>query len=194
MGSTAPALTIRKATPADAPAILAIGTAVFTDTFRASGCTPAQLQAYLDEAYTPEAILATLTSPATHTTLVAVDPSASPSSTTSKSDILGFALLNRASSEPVIEKGGYPGPLVELQRLYVGSETHGRGVGTALMREAERIARGEMGCVTMWLGVWEGNGPAQGLYIGKLGFERVGEHVFDVGGDLQTDWILVKTL
>jgi len=63
-----------------------------------------------------------------------------------------------------------------------------------LMREAERVARAEMGCVTMWLGVWERNGPAQGLYIGKLGFERVGEHVFDVGGDLQTDWILVKRL
>ncbi|CAN8100620.1 unnamed protein product [Discula destructiva] len=195
MGSQSPpppAIAIRTGNPADAPAIRALGTAVFSITFKASGCTEAQLQAYLDEAYTPEAILATLTNPSAYHTLVAVDASSSPSSSSSAA-ILGFALLNRASTEPVIERAGYYPRPVELQRLYVGTEAHGRGVGKALMRAAEAVARDEMGYETMWLGVWEGNEVAKGLY-GKLGFERVGEHVFDVGGDLQTDWILVKAL
>lgn len=189
MGSNAPklpaaAFTIRKATPSDAAQIAALGTAVFTHTFQASGCTDAQLQSYLDEAYTLDAILATLTSP-TQQTLVAVDPATATS-------VLGFALLNTGSAEPVIEAGKYPRP-VELQRLYVSLEAHGRGVGKALMGEAERVARDEWGKETMWLGVWERNSVAQGLYA-KLGFAQVGEHVFDVGGDAQTDWILVKAL
>lgn len=175
---------IRKAESSDAEQIAALGTAVFTYTFKASGCTDAQLQAYLDEAYKTEAILSTLTS-SSYYTLVAVEP-ADPST------ILGFALLNTASSEPVIEEGKYLRP-VELQRLYVSLHAHGRGIGKGLMAEAERIAREEWGKATMWLGVWERNSVAQGLY-GKLGFTRVGEHVFDVGGDAQTDWILVKAL
>lgn len=192
--TTPPPFNIRAATPADAPAIRALGTAVFTTTFRTSGCTPAQLQAYLDEAYTPAAVLATLTRPDRYHTLVAT--STSP---TNDSEILGFALLNRASTEPAVAQ--YPGPVVELQRLYVAAHAAGRGVGTALVGAAEAVARGEGGgggwgggaARTVWLGVWEGNLVAQGLY-GKLGYERVGEHVFDVGGDLQTDWILVKAL
>lgn len=176
---------IRKAEPSDAEQIAALGTAVFTHSFKASGCTDAQLQAYLDEAYTTDAILSTLTSPSSYYTLVAVE-AANPST------ILGFALLNTASTEPVIEEGQYPQP-VELQRLYVSLHAHGRGVGKGLMAEAERIAREDWGKATMWLGVWERNFVAQGLY-GKLGFTRIGEHVFDVGGDAQTDWILVKAL
>lgn len=191
MGSHAPpaadAIRIRQASPADAAQIAALGTAVFTHTFKASGCTDAQLQAYLDEAYTPAAVLATLTSP-TQQTLVAVDPSA----TAATAPLLGFALLNTGSTEAVIDEGNYPRP-VELQRLYVSLEAHGRGIGKALMAEAERVARDEWRKETMWLGVWENNAVAQGLY-GKLGFERAGEHAFDVGGDTQTDWIMVKAL
>ncbi|KAJ4386678.1 hypothetical protein N0V93_009576 [Gnomoniopsis smithogilvyi] len=182
--SQASAVRIRKADPSDAGQIAAVGTAVFTHTFRASGCTEAQLQSYLDEAYTPDAILSTLTSPS-HYTLVAVDQ-ASPST------ILGFALLNTGSTEPVIDEGNYTRP-VELQRLYVSLNAHGRGIGKGLMAEAERVAREEWAKETMWLGVWESNAVAQGLY-GKLGFKRVGKHAFDVGGDIQTDWIMVKAL
>lgn len=186
-GGSGATIRIRKAEPADAEQIAALGTAVFTHSFKSSGCTDAQLQAYLDEAYTTEAILSTLTS-SSYYTLVAVD--SSTSSTTST--ILGFALLNTASTEPVIEDGKYPQP-VELQRLYVSLDAHGKGIGKGLMAEAERIAREDWGKATMWLGVWERNFVAQGLYA-KLGFTRVGEHAFDVGGDLQTDWILVKAL
>lgn len=207
-------ITLRKAVPADAEAIASLGVAVFTETFKESGCTQEQLQAYLDESYTVEAITATLTSP-TKDTLVATTTNNNKINTninninnndnnTDTKDgcggegeeeegdrILGFALLNRATSEPCIRDGGYPRP-IELQRLYVGLESHGQGIGKMLMGEAEGLARA-MGFETVWLGVWEENVRAQGMY-GKLGYQRVGEHVFDVGGDIQTDWILVKKL
>lgn len=179
--------TIRPAQPQDATAIATLGATVFTHTFADSGCTAAQLQAYLDEAYTPAAIATTLADPS-QTTLVATLPEPDPAAPV----ILGFALLNRAStpSEPAIHNV-FPRP-VELQRLYVGLDAHGRGIGSALMRAAERVARDE-GYETVWLGVWEANSRAQAVY-GRLGYRKVGEHVFDVGGDAQTDWIMVKRL
>lgn len=198
---------IRPATPQDVPQIARLGAAVFAATFAGSGCTPAQLQAYLAEAYSVAAIRADLADGA-KTTLVAYDSSSSDASSSSNGDgddengerkkqvITGFALVNRASSaaEPAIadHPGRYPRP-VELQRLYVGEGWHGRGVGTALMDAAEGLARAE-GRSHVWLGVWEGNARAQRLYAGKLGYARVGEHLFDVGGDPQWDWILVKKL
>lgn len=188
--------TIRKATPEDAEQIARLGAAVFTDTFAQSGCTQEQLQAYLDESYSVEAIRADLCS-SSKTTLVAVEQqkqqssSSSSPSTTTATTVLGFTLLNRASSdeEPAITHLEKP---VELQRLYVGLDQHGKGIGKALMGEIEVLAR-EEGWRHMWLGVWEFNFRAQRVYT-KLGYEKVGEHVFDVGGDLQTDWILFKEL
>lgn len=198
---------IRRATAKDARQISQLGTVVFTATFGASGCTPEQLQKYLDESYSVDAIRADLEDP-DKTTLVSFDDhppptttAASSSSTTSDgkigdddgATITGFALLKRgsSSSEPAITSGHYAKP-VELQRLYVGMGSHGRGIGKALMNEMERLARSE-GWEHMWLGVWEENFKAQKMY-GKLGYQRIGEHLFDVGGDPQCDWILVKKL
>ena len=45
----------------------------------------------------------------------------------------------------------------------------------------------------MFLGVWEHNPRAQAFYR-KWGFERVGEHVFQMGDDPQIDWWMVRTL
>ena len=45
----------------------------------------------------------------------------------------------------------------------------------------------------MWLGVWERNPRAIAFYL-KAGFVQVGSHVFMVGSDRQTDWVLVSPL
>lgn len=45
----------------------------------------------------------------------------------------------------------------------------------------------------MWLGVWEENFNAQRVYE-KLGYRRVGKHDFVIGGDVQTDFIMIKQL
>lgn len=200
-------LRIRQATVQDAEQISQLGIVVFTATFGDSGCTPEQLQKYLDDSYSVAAIRDDLQDPH-KTTLVAVDDdddddkeddaTTTTTTTTDRSDekaksekVLGFALLNRASSssEPAIAPYARP---VEVQRLYVDTASHGRGIGQALMREAEGLARAE-GWAHAWLGVWESNPRAQKVYE-KLGYRRVGEHWFDVGGDPQLDWILVKKL
>ncbi len=51
----------------------------------------------------------------------------------------------------------------------------------------------ENGFDTVWLGVWEYNHRAQAFYK-KCGFEHVGEHIFQLGNDPQTDWIWQKKI
>ena len=45
----------------------------------------------------------------------------------------------------------------------------------------------------IWLGVWLGNTQAQEFYR-KWRFEKFHEHVFQMGGDPQTDWLLRKKI
>ena len=81
---------------------------------------------------------------------------------------------------------------LEIQRIYVLSAFKGRRIGSALLRTAEEFAV-ELGLKKIWLGVWERNEKAKAFYA-HHGFERFGEHVFVLGDDRQTDFLLRKFL
>jgi ribosomal protein S18 acetylase RimI-like enzyme len=81
---------------------------------------------------------------------------------------------------------------VELVRLYVSREWLGRGIGEQLMRACIDVAR-QLGHETLWLGVWEHNGRAQAFYR-KWDFRTVGEHMFELGSDMQRDLVLERRL
>ncbi|RFU34111.1 hypothetical protein B7463_g2192, partial [Scytalidium lignicola] len=171
-------ITIRKAGLQDASNIVKLGSLVFSLTFGHS--VPSyELQAYLDEAYTIEAISKDLTNPMKNA-IVATDQN---------HEILGFAFLTRGTSEPCIENLE---DKVELQRIYVDSTSHGKGIGSLLARSIEEIAKNE-GFKNIWLGVWEENHIAQKAYK-RWGYKHVGEHDFEVGSVVQTDYIMVKSL
>jgi ribosomal protein S18 acetylase RimI-like enzyme len=51
----------------------------------------------------------------------------------------------------------------------------------------------QLGKATLWLGVWEHNEAALAFYSAQ-GFYKIGEHPFDMAGDIQTDWLLQKEL
>lgn len=172
------AFTLREATLQDAAGVAHLGATVFSTTFGHS-VTPQQLCTFLDESYSIPATERDISNP-NKTMVVAVTDSA---------QVLGFALLTRGSSEPCVE--GVEDK-IELQRLYVDLDQHGKGVGKRLVNEVEDIARKE-GFKNMWLGVWEENTKAESIYA-KLGYEVVGTHDFDIGGDIQTDRIMLKKL
>lgn len=172
-------ITVREASPKDAAAIAALGRESFTTSFGHS-VTPAQLAKFLGENYTTELIHADLVDP-NKTTFVA---------TNEVNEILGFSVLTRGSFEPCL---AHLQSTVELQRLYVLPRAQGLGVGSRLMKAADDMAVKER-FEHIWLGVWEHNLNAQRLYKRK-GFENfAGTHVFDVGGDAQTDHIYWKKL
>jgi diamine N-acetyltransferase len=77
---------------------------------------------------------------------------------------------------------------VELDRIYVISAYHGKGAAQFMMDFIIKDAQ-EKGTDFVWLGVWEHNPKAIKFYQ-KYGFERFGTHIFDVGNDPQTDWMM----
>lgn len=138
------------------------------------------MQEYLDSHYTPKIISSVLDNASTKYFVATTDDD---------SDIAGFASLCFDSDEPCVAKLEKS---VELQRIYVDAKHHGQGVAKSLMEASVSLAR-EMGYRYIWLGVWEHNARALKFYQ-KFGFEKVGEHVFTVGTDDQTDWIVLKEL
>jgi len=82
---------------------------------------------------------------------------------------------------------------IELVRLYVLADYHGKGVANALMDYAFDFARTN-GYQVMYLSVWEYNFRARGFYE-KHGFINSGiENDFPLGSTPQTDYWFVKRL
>ena len=81
---------------------------------------------------------------------------------------------------------------LEIERIYVLTEYKGKGIGKELMDFAIHKAI-EFNLKKIWLGVWENNKPALKFYD-KLGFYKINEHIFKLGNDNQTDYILQKDL
>lgn len=61
-----------------------------------------------------------------------------------------------------------------------------------LAKAVEDLAR-QQGFHNLWLGVWEENAKALRLYE-KLGFKAIGTKEFLVGGQIDTDLVMVKKL
>ena len=174
--SQKPDLTIRRAEPEDAVVLAELGARTFSETFAADN-TPEDMAAYLDASFNLAQQAAELSDPASTFFIAEVGGLAA-----------GYAKLHAGEPAEGIE-GAKP---VELVRLYVLREWLGRGVGEALMRacvdEAQRA-----GHETIWLGVWERNGRAQAFYR-KWNFRAVGEHVFQLGSDPQTDILMERAV
>lgn len=102
--------------------------------------------------------------------------------------ITGYMKLNEQSAQT--EKGHENA--VELQRIYVYKEFKGRGIGKFMMESALSFAV-DHHAPYLWLGVWEKNTAAISFYE-KLGFVKFSEHVFLLGEDAQTDYLMKKEL
>jgi ribosomal protein S18 acetylase RimI-like enzyme len=167
---------VRCATVDDASLLAELGARTFYDTF-VNDTGPEDMAAYLAASFGPEIQAGELADPQSAFFIAETDGAAS-----------GYAQL-RAGETEVCVSGTKP---VELVRLYVSQQWLGRGVGHALMRACVEAAR-RAGHKTMWLGVWEHNVRAQRFYR-KWDFKVVGDHIFKVGSDPQTDLIMERAL
>ena len=167
-------VTIRHGTSADAEALAVIAAQTFSDTF-ASGNRPEDLALHLERAYGPSQQGRELADPAVLTLLMHVG-----------STLAAYTQLRRGPA-PDCVAGVAP---LEIWRFYVAKDWHGQGLAQALMLRVEQEAA-LMNADTLWLGVWELNPRAIAFYD-KVGFVDVGSHIFVVGGDAQTDRIMVR--
>ena len=97
---------------------------------------------------------------------------------------VGYVKLQLKSQEECIKNVLNP---IELCRIYTITNYIGKGIGAKMMKEVLKISR-ELKADLIWLGVWEFNEQAVKFYK-RFGFDRCGEHVFNLGSDPQTDWI-----
>ena len=81
---------------------------------------------------------------------------------------------------------------VEMERIYVLKEFQGAGIGKNLLDKCLAFAKLRKYPV-MWLGVWEKNLKALQFYQ-KQGFVVFGSHLFDLGDEQQSDYLLKKDL
>jgi ribosomal protein S18 acetylase RimI-like enzyme len=81
---------------------------------------------------------------------------------------------------------------LEIERLYVLKEYHGKQVGALLYEQALAISK-ERKAPYIWLGVWEENPRAIRFYQ-KQGLVEFGEHIFQLADDEQRDVLMKKTL
>ena len=98
---------------------------------------------------------------------------------------MGYLKLNFGDSQTELKDQ----KALEIERIYVLKEFHGKKVGQLLFEKALKIAE-EKKVDYVWLGVWEENLRAINFYK-KNGFEEFDKHIFKLGNDEQTD-IMMK--
>lgn len=173
-------ITIRKANETDAALLADLGRRAFTDAFESAN-TPENLTVYLAAAFSEHKQAAELAQPGS-TFLIAEIRNPQ----TGALEPVGYARLLAGARETYIT-GANP---IELVRIYALGAYTGRGIGSALMQAALETARGG-GYDVMWLGVWQEN-PRAAAFYERWGFQKAGTHVFQLGDDPQTDWIMQR--
>jgi len=163
---------IRRAVPADAAALAALGARTFVEAF-GHLYSPADLQAFLDESHAQERYDALLANP-DYALWLALDEHGTA---------FGYALAGPSGlPHPDVKPGDG-----ELKRLYLRADSQGGGTGTALFEQALAWLERD-GPRTIWISVWSENYGAQRFYA-RYGFEKAGEYEFIVGQQRDHEFI-----
>lgn len=167
-----PAPTIRRAAPADAEALVAIGRATFAETFGRL-YPPQDLATFLDEAHGLARARCDLADRTKAVWLVEAG-----------AKVVGYAVAGPCH---------LPHPEVtpacgELERIYLAAAHQGGGAGGRLLAEALAWLEKD-GPRRLWIGVWSENHGAQRLYA-RHGFAKVGTYQFVVGQTRDHEFIL----
>lgn len=159
----------------DLPQLQTIGRQTFSETFSA-GNTEENLNKYLEEGFSEEKLSSELADQNTRFFFAKED-----------GQIIGYLKLNFGQSQTELKDDS----ALEIERIYVLQEFHGKKVGQILYDKAIEIAK-ESKLSYVWLGVWEENKRAISFYK-KNGFVEFDKHIFKLGSDEQTD-IMMKLM
>jgi ribosomal protein S18 acetylase RimI-like enzyme len=169
-------LTVAAARPGQEALLAGLAAQSFRDAF-AAVTPPGDMDRYLAEAFSEANMKYDLADAGTHVFL-ALDPAGVPA---------GYAKLTGAASPVPVET-----PALALERIYLLGRFTGSGYGRALMDHCIGFARGRK-MKTLWLGVWQENKRAIAFYE-RHGFEKYGTKKFTLGGTVNDDYLMKKTL
>lgn len=160
----------------DIKALQEIGRQTFAETFAESN-SPENMIKYLEEAYADEKLNEELNNPNSVFYFAKAG-----------NQVIGYLKLNFGSSQTELKDN----KSLEIERIYVAKEFHGKKVGQLLYDKAIEVAKDKQ-VNYVWLGVWEENKRAIQFYI-KNGFVEFDKHIFVLGNDAQTDIMMKKQL
>ena len=166
-------ITVQKISISDLPALQKIGRQTFYETFAASN-TEENITKYLEEGFSEDKLTTELE-----------DQNAEFYFATLDNEVIGYLKLNFGASQTELKDE----KALEIERIYVLQEFHGKKVGQILYNKAIEVAKDKKSDY-VWLGVWEENPRAISFYK-KNGFEEFDKHIFKLGNDEQTD-IMMK--
>ena len=169
-------VSLRYATLADATLVADISRQTFYDTF-APDNTKEDMEKFLSEQFTRGRLMLEVGAPGNTFLLAHADGA-----------VAGYVKL-RTGKEPAELK---PKSAMEIARLYVLKEFIGQGVGAKLMQASLDFSKQKEKKI-VWLGVWEKNHRAIEFYT-RWGFHKFSECDFQLGEDVQRDWLMKKEL
>ncbi|MCW2258702.1 MULTISPECIES: GNAT family N-acetyltransferase [Sphingobacterium] len=169
-------INIKKVTLSDIKDLQKIGKQTFFETFSESN-SEENMKKYLEEGFSVDKLTEELTNPYSEF-YFALD----------NQEVIGYLKLNVGESQT--EEQHHES--LEIERIYVLQDYHGKKIGQILYEKALQIAL-ERKSEYVWLGVWEENPRAISFYK-KNGFIEFDKHIFVLGDDEQTDIMMKKML
>jgi len=164
---------IRKVSLKDFEKLREIGKLTFAETF-SSDNSEENMMEYLENGFSTEKLKTELTDKNAEFYFAEFD-----------GKVIGYLKVNVGQSQTEIKIKN----ALEIERIYVLKEFHGKKVGQILYEKALQLAK-EKKVEYVWLGVWEQNPRAIRFYE-KNGFVEFDKHIFKLGNDEQTD-IMMK--
>ena len=149
-----------------------IGQQTFYETFSESN-SEENMKEYLEKGFSNEKLTAELS-----------DKNSEFYFATLNDEVIGYLKINFGPSQTELKND----KTVEIERIYVSKEFHGKKVGQLLYEKAIEIAK-QKNSEYVWLGVWEENHRALGFYR-KNGFVEFDKHIFRLGNEEQTDLMM----
>lgn len=166
------AFSIIPVSPAETGTLAALSRKCFEQTF-APYNSAASMAAYMDHHFSVRKLSNELSDPNSRFYFVTDDV-----------QLLGYLKINTGPAQT--EDMG-PDAL-EIERIYVIHEAHGRKAGKSLMQFAIRAGR-RLHKKYIWLGVWEENEKAIRFYE-RFGWRVFGRHTFRLGNEEQNDLLM----
>lgn len=169
-------INIKKVTLDDIDQLQKISKQTFYETF-SGGNTEENMEIYLVEGFSIEKLTAELK-----------DKNVEFYFSTLDNSVIGYLKVNFGEAQTELQDD----KALEIERIYVSKEFHGKNVGQILYDKAIQIAKLKK-TDYVWLGVWEENPRAINFYK-KNGFIEFGKHIFKLGNDEQTDIMMKRKL
>ncbi|MGD1318177.1 GNAT family N-acetyltransferase [Chryseobacterium sp. 2R14A] len=167
---------LRKIEEKDVKSLQEIAKQTFFDTFSPHN-TAENMEKYLNEGFTTEKLTSEIQNENSQFYFALSD-----------NEVIGYLKVNSGDAQTELQDENS----LEIERIYVSKDFHGKKVGQILYDKALEIAKNK-NLKYVWLGVWEENHRAVQFYK-KNGFVEFHQHIFLFGDEEQTDLMMKKEL